>query len=249
MEKGEYKKMFDAEDSYWWYVGRRFIVRDFLERYLPVRQGPVVDVGCGTGINLKLLEEFGTPVIGVDSSKEALTYCRSRGFMNVRLIRSHEVLASHSSVHLITMLDVLEHIRDEADALRMVREALTSDGYLLITVPAYQFLWSEHDIALHHFRRYTADNLRSVLKKNGFSIVRTSYIITFSLPLIIGYRVFKGVINRFLMDRPRTSHVYLPDILNNFFIWLLKIESKIVRNIDLPFGTSIIAIAKKIPNE
>jgi 2-polyprenyl-3-methyl-5-hydroxy-6-metoxy-1,4-benzoquinol methylase len=245
MEKNEYKKMFDSESTYWWYVGRRFIVRNFLKKYVSVSDRPILDVGCGTGVNLSLLQEFSKHVIGLDSSEEALEYCRSRGFSNVRMIHSGEQLANPDSAYLVTMLDVLEHVKDEHDVLKKIHTALADNGYLLVTVPAYQFLWSEHDVALHHFRRYTARRLRSVLKENGFDVIRASYIITFSFPLVLGYRILKGAFNMFSKRTPKTSHVYLPSSLNNLFIKFLETESHIVNHINLPFGTSIIAIAKK----
>src|SRR4051812_37985562 len=122
-------------------------------------------------------------------------------------------LAAPGTVHLVTMLDVLEHVKNENDILQKIRRTLSADGYVLVTVPAYQFLWSEHDVALHHFRRYTVSRLRDVLKENGFHLVRSSYIITFSFPLVVGYRILKGMVNAFSTQTPKTSHVYLPAML------------------------------------
>ncbi|MBP9822440.1 MAG: class I SAM-dependent methyltransferase [Candidatus Pacebacteria bacterium] len=246
MEKNEYKKMFDSESSYWWYVGRRFIIREFLKKYFQKNDKPVLDVGCGTGVNLKLLEEFGSGVLGIDSSEDALNYCRSRGLNNVRMIEQGKELAEPNSFHLVAMTDVLEHIENEEAILRNVYSVLDSGGYLLVTVPAYQFMWSEHDVALHHFRRYTVGRLKKVLSDNGFKVLRASYIISFSFPLVLGYRIIKGLINKIFTREPKTSHVYLPPLLNNFFIWLLKIEGVVVRSINFPFGSSVIAIARKI---
>ena len=248
MEKEEYKKLFELENSYWWYVGRRFIIKNILKKYATPGQGQVLDVGCGTGMNLGLLSPYGSEVLGIDTSPEALNYCRQRGFSNVKIVGDLNDLKreyGENTFSLITMLDVLEHIEDDDSAIKNVYHFLDKNGIFILTVPAYQFLWSEHDTALHHKRRYTAKLLAKKLENNGFKIVKSSYIIVFTFPLIVAYRILKGIFNIFSPSTPKTSHVILPNFINNLLILPLKLEGKLIDFLDFPFGTSVIIVAKK----
>lgn len=247
MEINEYKKMYDLETTYWWYVGRRFIIRSLIRRFWRHKNGSMVDIGCGTGASLSLFKEFSGDVVGLDTSEEALAYCRVRGFNNVKKIEdaSRTNLPDHSA-QLVTLLDVLEHIKNEAETLKEIKRILAPEGLLLIIVPAYQFLWSEHDVALHHYRRYTSRGLASLLERNGYQVIKNSYAITFSFPIIVLYRVLKGIINVFYKSRPKTSHVELPKILNSFFVGLLETEATLLQYFNFPFGTSIVAVARPI---
>lgn len=246
MEKEEYKKMYDLESTYWWYVGRRFIIQNFLEKFGRQHHKRILDVGCGTGINLGLLAKFGDRVTGIDMSEDALSYCRLRGFLSInKMVDEYQFGLEEKTIDMVSMLDVLEHVEDEDRMLAEAKRVLVPGGHLLVTVPAYQFLWSEHDVALHHRRRYTRSGLEQVLKRNGLKVLRTSYCITFSFPIIVCYRILKGIFNRFWQGVPTTSHVILPGFVNKIFITFLKIESLFLRYAPLPFGTSIIVLSEK----
>lgn len=247
MQNEEYKKMYELESTYWWYTGRREIIRSVFNKYAgKTKTEQIIDIGCGTGINLDILKNYGKRIIGVDNSEVAISYAKERGYEDILLVNDISKLPySDNTTGIITMLDVLEHLPEENKALKECHRILKNGGLLIVTVPAYQFLWSEHDIALHHYRRYTARKLKHILEQNNFRIVKISYIISFLLPLVIIYRLFKGLINIFFKSVPRTSHVIVPQPINNFFISLLNIESLLVRYFNLPLGTSVIGVAKK----
>ena len=245
MEHSEYSTLYELEDTYWWYVGRRSIFETFLEKYAPP-PGLTVDIGCGTGANLAVLKRFSKLTLGFDVSQSAVDYCRRRGFLNVKVILPDAPLPlDPEQTQLITLFDVLEHAADDEAMLSQVYKGLQPGGVLMISVPAYQFLWSEHDEALHHFRRYNRSELTRKLEDTGFHIVRASYAIVFSCPIIIVYRGLKGLLNKVIRSRRRTSHVRLPVPLNAFFILLLKCEAVLLRYLNFPFGTSIVVVAKK----
>jgi SAM-dependent methyltransferase len=144
---------------------------------------------------------------------------------------------------LITALDVLEHIDNDLAAMQELYRICKPGGRLLVTVPAYGFLWSEHDEALHHRRRYAAYELRNKLTLAGFQIERCSYfIMLLFLPILI-IRVIQGIFKH--STSPRTSHIQLPKIINQTLIWLLAIEKWLVRYINLPLGVSIVCLAQK----
>lgn len=244
MEKTEYEKLYQFENYYWWHIGRSKIIYKLLKNYLPRDNSfDILDVGCGTGINLGILEKFGK-VVGVDPSKKALQFTRQRGFKNLIKASAEKLPFPDKCFNLVTALDVIEHIADDLKALKELHRVLKSQGLLLVTVPAYQFIWSEHDEALHHFRRYTASQLHQKLNQAGFRVKRRSYVITFTFPLILGYRLLKGLLPK-NSSVPQTSYVVLPRFLNNFLIFTLKIEGWLLKYINLPFGTSVICLAQK----
>lgn len=244
MQHTEYTTLYELEDTYWWYVGRRYIIQKLLSKYVHSPES-IVDIGCGTGSNLHMLSKFSDKVRGLDISEQAIAYCHDRGFQNVELIRPAEALPINGDADLVTMFDVLEHVADDRVMLSQIYTGLRPGGHLVLTVPAYQFLWSEHDEVLHHKRRYTRRQLVAKLKEQGFTIVKSSYAIVFSCPAIILYRAVKGLLNRFMVTSHHTSHVKLPNVINSFFISLLRIEGTLLQWIDFPFGTSIVVVAKK----
>jgi SAM-dependent methyltransferase len=244
---GEYKKIFSEEEAYWWYVGRRSILNRILASYVLSKVPFAVDIGCGTGINFRLLRNYAQRFSGADTSAAALAFCRRRGFNNVaRLVAVDDQLPyPTSSAALVTLLDTLEHAADDQRLLKEIRRILTPGGLLVMTVPAYQFLWSEHDEALGHYRRYTRAALVRQLEQTGFTVRKASYCITAVFPLIVAYRVVKGLMNQIYPSTPRTSHVRVPPFLNRLFITVLKIEGMVLKYTNLPYGTSVIIVASK----
>ncbi|MBI3826869.1 MAG: class I SAM-dependent methyltransferase [Candidatus Rokubacteria bacterium] len=248
MERDEYQRMYELERTYWWHVGRLHLLRSLFDRWLPRGdRRRILDFGCGTGSALDLLGRHGT-VTAVDDSEIALALCRERqaGSRAVRLVRVPEqgpLPFADGSFDLVTALDVLEHLDDDRAALVELRRVLAPGGTLIVFVPAYRFLWSEHDEALHHRRRYAASELHARLNAAGFRVVKQTYAITFSFPLILGYRAVRGLFAG--PGPPRTSYVMLPAAINALFSRLLAVEAALVRWINLPFGTSIAAVARR----
>lgn len=244
MEAEAYDKTDALENRYWWYLGRRYVFDKILGRYFAAGQDKkIADIGCGTGGNLKVLQKYGD-ALGLDIEPRALEYCRSKGLSNVALMKGrHETGLESESLDLVTMLDVLEHFEDDAKALGEVNRVLRPGGFALINVPAFGFLWSELDVELHHFRRYTRAELNKKLEKAGFEIIKSSYIFFFVFPLIFVYRT----VGKFQEKRfhPQFSYVEFPKIINAFFVALSKIEAVLLKFISFPFGSSALVLAKK----
>ncbi len=243
MRNDEYKKMYELESSYWWHQGRQHIIASLLKKYLPDNEKNVqiLDLGCGTGINFEILEKFGK-VEGVDISDEAIKFCKKRGYQDISKGNVTDLHLPENTFDVVTAFDMLEHIEDDEKALRNMHKVLKPGGLAFILSPAYQFLWSGHDEALHHKRRYMLSEMHRKLSRAGFRMRKRSYCITFlSLPIFL-YRLMSSFRpNR----RPTTSYVFLPLWLNNFFTLLLKIEGKLLKYINFPFGISILCIAEK----
>jgi SAM-dependent methyltransferase len=151
---------------------------------------------------------------------------------------------ANESFDLVTALDVLEHIDDDLSALKELRRTMKTDGTLFVTVPAYGFLWSEHDEALHHRRRYAASELRNKLTRCGFRVQRISYYIsTLFFPILVA-RFLQSIFKKSV--EPSTSHILLPNWLNSLLIWILDVERGILNWMNFPFGVSLLCIARKV---
>src|SRR5436190_23034720 len=137
--------MVDAEESHWWYRGRRQIIRSHLDRLTGVGDLELLDAGCGSGRMMEELDRYAT-VSGLDSDGRAVDLARSRGYSRVALGRVEEMPYRANSFDLVTCLDVLEHTPDDVRSLAELRRVTRRGGYLLLTVPAYKALWSGHDV-------------------------------------------------------------------------------------------------------
>jgi len=245
MNKKEYRRLYELESSYWWYIGRREIIKSLLAKISLNKNSHILEIGCGTGGNLEILSQFGE-VTGLDNSPEAIEFCQKRGFRNCLLGDAENINFPERSFDLIAALDLLEHINDEQKVLKEIHRALKDDGYFLIMVPAYQFLWSEHDEALHHKRRYALPGLRDKLLKANFDIVSASYFIFFTALAFFIYRILRKIFSdgKKKENQKKTDYLLLPNFLNNFLISLLKLEAFLSKYITFPFGISIACIAK-----
>ncbi|MFC1663751.1 class I SAM-dependent methyltransferase [Patescibacteria group bacterium] len=242
MNNKEYEKLYKFEHFYWWHIGRRDIANSFLERFLKNKENQILEIGCGTGGNLEVLNKWGQ-VIGLDISKEALNFCKKRGFTNLILGKAEKISLSDNSCDLVLALDVLEHTKDDKRVIKESWRVLKGGGFFLAIVPAYKFLWSEHDEALGHKRRYSILEFKKKLREADFKIIKISHLVTFVFPLVLGYRILRKTL--FPKSKKNTAYVFLPGFINDFFIFLLKLESFLLKYFNLPFGTSIICLAQK----
>ncbi|MEP6922745.1 MAG: class I SAM-dependent methyltransferase [bacterium] len=243
MEQHTYPIMFAVEETHWWFVGRRRILSSFVAQILNQpgkKECQILDVGCGTGANLEMLAEFGQAE-GVDVSTEALDFCRARGLRSVRQGEAEHLPYEDSSFDLVTGLDVVEHLDDDLAGLKEMRRVLRPDGRVLIFVPAFMFLWGVQDDISHHRRRYTLAGLKQVVSQAGFAVERATYAnITFFGPILLG---------RWLMRatgfRPASENNLTVGSLNGLFGKILGAESSFLRHVNLPFGVSIVCVARR----
>ncbi|MFY9807708.1 MAG: class I SAM-dependent methyltransferase [Pseudonocardiaceae bacterium] len=243
MKTSEYARMAEYEQSYWWHLGRLRIIQTYMKRAVQNKSTPIIlNVGCGTGGTINMLEKFGT-VDNVDASNDAIVFVKQLGHERITKVDDIDLPFNDKIYDAVGAFDVLEHIEDHLRALREWKRVLKDDGAIIITVPAYQWLWSEHDVSLHHRRRYTVRSLMAVAAEAGLRPEKKSYAISFSLPLVVGFRVASRVLGQ--KSDSETSYVSVPRAINKFFIALLKIEAKMHSKISLPAGTSVITILRK----
>ncbi|MDR3708370.1 MAG: methyltransferase domain-containing protein [Capsulimonadaceae bacterium] len=246
----EYERMYRFEDHYWWFVARRDLIAQFLKDLALPAGIDILDIGCGTGAMLDKLEEFGN-VVGADFSTEALAFCRKRGQREgkqYRLVRADIrcLPFADNSFDVITAMDIVEHIDHDALAVSEIRRVLKPGGYLLATVPAYMSLWSNHDIALHHHRRYTARGFRDVAQRAGLRVAKLTYTVTSLLPLVWIFRRLERF-TKSKTSEPQADVVPLPGLVNKVLLALMEAETQFVRRRTLPFGVTVAAIARKDP--
>lgn len=255
MQIEEYARMHELEDEYWWFVARRNLIAQLLVDERPAVDASILDIGCGTGAMLDELARFGN-VIGADFSPDAIGYCRERGRSaetRYRLTRAdvRRLPFRSSSLDVVTAMDIIEHIDDDKAAVSEICRVLRPGGALLATVPAYQSLWSEHDLALHHHRRYTAHGFRDLLRRSGLEVEKISYTVSALFPFIWAYRsgsrLARGLrgADQTNGHQPKASLVAVPKSINSALIALSRFETNLVRRANLPFGVSVVAVARK----
>ena len=239
MNLDEYKKMAEMENSHWWFVAKRNFLKFFIKNnFAEIKGLKVLDIGCGTGAILQMLSDLGADAIGVDMSDEALKFCREKN-LNVVLGKGESIPFEAGEFDLALASDVLEHVDDDAGAVREIERVLKPGGVLIATVPAHQWLFSAHDRSLHHRRRYSKNEFRKLLKKN-FNEVNISWIHSAILIPAIIQRTLTKLIK--FKDSGISGNIYLNKIVGHWY----RLELAIVEKYNnLPFGLSLIGVAKK----
>ena len=244
MRPAELAKMFELEDTYWWFVARRELVRELLLQCRPKHaDAAILDVGCGTGATLAAVDDLGA-VLGIDRSPEALQFCQKRGLWRLIRATGEALPVAASSVDVVLALDLLEHIRDDGAAVGEFARVLRPGGVLIATVPARPELWSEHDEALDHLRRYRAARLRQILVDAGFHIRKLSPVITALLLPIGALRLAQRILPR-KRGAPETAFIIPPKCINWLLTAILRLERVWLRRFNLPVGVSLVAVARK----
>ena len=244
MQSHHYPLVYQVEEKHWWYVGRRRIIACLVERICTTLDNSspnILDVGCGTGANLKMLAAHGQAE-GVDISPQAVEFCRERGLDSVKLGAIEHLPYESNSFDLVTALDVVEHLDDDVAGLREMRRVLRPNGRLLLFVPAFMFLWGVQDDVSNHRRRYTLPQLLKAVEAAGFSIEWSSYSnISFFLPVFLVRSVM-----RWLGLRAATEYGINIPLLNGPFSRLFAAERFVLKRGKLPFGVSAVCIARRV---
>jgi SAM-dependent methyltransferase len=241
MKLEAYRTMEELEDSYWWYRARRDIVSSILRRCL-APGSEIVDFGCGAGGIARELQALGYRVLAADNSEHALSLCRRAGLETIDL--SVERLTEGCADGVFAG-DVLEHVEDDITLLSELRGALRDGGYLIATVPAYEFLWSGEDYVSDHVRRYTRSTLREHILSAGFSIVWCSYFNTILFPFTFTIILVKRIFQPRAMYQTDISP--LPRWMNEMLYKLFALERYLLRWLRFPVGASLIVVAKAPP--
>lgn len=230
------------ETSHWWFVGRRRILTIVLSTFTDLpSQCNILEVGCGTGGNLGMLSQFGQ-VYALEPNEKALELADQKGNFDIRKgSLPNDIPFDIQTFDLIAALDILEHISEDFECLTTFRNLLRPNGWLLLTVPAFPFLWSTHDDDHHHKRRYNKANLQHIVQEAGFSQVMVTYFNTLLFPLAVSLRL----INKTLHLKGFNGEVALPATLNTVLTGIFASERHVIKHCSLPVGLSLLLLAKK----
>lgn len=241
LEAAAYEEMERLQGDHWWFKARRKILESQISSLFDGAGLKVLEVGCGPGGNLEMLSKFGA-VSALEMDDEARIMAK-RKFPNARI--EYGCLPDvdpfeGETFDLIAMLDVAEHIPDDVGALAKLSERLNPGGYLLLTVPAYQWMWSVHDERLHHQRRYTRGRLSDVLNSSGWLPEKLVYFNSLLFPLAATARLFDK-----FSKAETPSGMDLPNpFVNSVFYSLFSSERHWLKQSGFPFGVSLLAIAQ-----
>lgn len=246
MEREEYEKMHQLEERHWYFAGKRRLVLSLLERFAGTTRLPLLDAGCGTGATLAELSAR-HDAIGLEPFGEALAWmARTPGLRLVQGVLEQLPFRSESFA-AVTALDVLEHCDDDGRALTEIRRVLRPGGLLVLTVPALMLLWSSHDVALHHRRRYTLSGLCSLLERNGFSVCRASYFNFFVFAPVALFRLLERLKGAGQTGSDTERMPMAP--VNTLMNLLQGLERVLIRFMRLPVGVSLVVVARPVAEE
>ena len=238
MDRILYDRMAEHDSTHWWYRARRDVLASLIRRKITMPpMAHILEIGCGTGHNLGMLSAFGdVDAIEIDD--------HSRGIASKRLGR--DVGASplpaldgvaERSYDMVAILDVLEHVEDDRAALRAIARRLRPGGTILITVPQYAWMWSGHDVANHHFRRYSKTSLRSVVAEAGLTLTMLQSFNSLLFPLAAADRLVARVTGRAGSDDALPAAP-----LNALFEKIFGLERYLLGRVPMPPGVSLVAI-------
>lgn len=245
MRKDLYQELYDLEKDYWWHVGKRTLIEKLIRKYLLKRKNrKLVDVGCGSGLMLEVLKKYGEP-FGVDLSEEALKFCRQRGLNNVYKADVTSLPFKKDQVDLVIALDLIEHVVDDVAAFKEFNRVLRSGGIIIISVPAFKFLWSYWDEMLGHQKRYTTGSLSKAITEAGFKVEKVGYSNSMILLPTLVMRKLKSL-RRVNPEEQASDFIHTPSSLNKLLTSYYSLETSIAANVKIPAGLSVIAVARKI---
>ena len=246
-----FAELFANEDRHFWFRGRNAVIAGAVRR--AVRGFPrdyrVLEVGCGTGYVLRMLETVcrGGTVTGSEVSDDGVAFARRR--VNCPVVRADVfALPFPDPFHMIGMFDVLEHLEDDTGALRGLRAGTAQGGRLVLTVPAYMSLWSHTDEVGGHYRRYTPGGLRRVLTEAGWEVDRVTPFMLPLVPVMWAGRKLAAAVNRLRPARKSGRELVVDElrpipVFNGLMRGLLALEAPLVRRFRMPVGTSLLAVA------
>ncbi|MGH2858620.1 MAG: class I SAM-dependent methyltransferase [Solirubrobacteraceae bacterium] len=246
MDAALMQAMLAVDDDHWWYRGRRRIIRAELDRLPLAPGGRVLDAGCGSGRTMQELATHGV-VSGIELSDEAVAIARGRAHGEVVQGRLEQLPWEDRTFELITCLDVIEHVPDDTVALRELLRVCAPGGWLLVTVPAHQALWSAHDVANHHYRRYSRTMLRAAARASGWELERLTAFNSLLLAPAAAVRVARRRELRHNGASSVSGDLKLgPAWLNGALERPLALEAGwLARGRTLPLGLSLLAVLRR----
>ncbi|MGO9566444.1 MAG: methyltransferase domain-containing protein [Desulfomonilaceae bacterium] len=249
MESQEYQTLFELEPLYWWFRGLHLILLDTLHTLGLESHEAVLDAGCGTGQNLvNIGRQVTSSAYGFDVSPEAAFFCKKRGLTNICRASINDMPFASDTFAAVVSVDVFECdsvIEDQAYG--EIWRVLRPGGYMVLVVPAYEWLMTpEHHKAVHASRRYSKSRLAAVLRKRPVEVIRMTHLFAALFPAVAAYRLGLRLAAVDSDGPPRSELKPMHPALNSLLFAIVKAENQFLRLGDLPFGSSIMAVARKV---
>ena len=243
MDHAEFDKMFEVEETNWWYRGRRALVTPWIECHHQAHGSlRILDIASATGISFRMFGKYGA-VHGLDISDETIRLCHQRGVRGLVQGDAERLPFRDNSFDVVMALDALEHFRDDHAAMAEIYRVARPHALVLITVPAFMFLWSPHDEAYHHMRRYTRGELSSKLQQHQFQLHKISYYSMTLMPPVFVMRKWRSI----LQKKEETAHsdffLSLPRPVEAMLYGIMRTEIGMMNAVNLPFGVSLFCAA------
>ena len=241
MDASVFARMAELDASHWWFVARRKILAELIRREVrPPVDAQILEVGCGTGHNLEMLGRFGhVEATELDDGARAISTERlGRPVQKAALPDLSMYPEDHFD--LVALLDVLEHVEGDEAALKAIRSRLKPGGKLLVSVPGNKWMWSAHDVAHHHHRRYTKRELAEVAKRSGFAIELLSPFNSLLFPAIAAARIAGKATGRESADDAMP-----PAPLNGILKAVFSAEAALIGRVPMPFGVSLVTVLRR----
>ena len=240
MESDVYQICSKYESEHWWFVARRAIVQKALNFYFKNPDNvnsKILEVGAGSGGNLEMLSAYGN-VFALEMDEKSCQLAQNRNIGEVKQGKLPNQFPFDKTFDLICMLDVLEHIENDLETLCIIKKKLNTTGKLVITVPAYQWLWSQHDVVAQHYRRYNRKSLTQLITQSGLTLKYITYFNTWLFPAIASVRLVNNV-----LGIKEGSDLSLPTKgINNSLKTIFASERFFLPKITFPFGVSLMAV-------
>ena len=249
MESHEYQTLFELEPLYWWFRGLHLILLDTLQALGIESHEPVLDAGCGTGQNLvNIGRQVTSGAYGFDVSSEAASFCKKRGLTNICRASINDIPFAPDTFAAVVSVDVFECDSVlEDQAYGEIWRVLKPGGYMVLVVPAYQWLMTpEHHKAVHASRRYSKGRLAALLRKRSVEVIRMTHLFASLFPAVAVYRLGLRLAAGDSEGPPRSELKPMHPALNSLLFSIVKAERQFLKLGDLPFGSSILAVARKV---
>jgi SAM-dependent methyltransferase len=243
-------KYHQLEEQHWWFASRRDAVYDLIQGLKLPASASILEIGCSGGPLMQRLRAAGySDLTGIDVSAPAIELAHARGVPNVSVMDGANLQFADERFDLVIASDVLEHIEDETRALREWTRVLKPGGQLLVFVPAHTYLWSEHDVVNHHFRRYSRQGLQAALERVGLRAQRSSFwnaaLYFPTAALRLGRRLVSGPVAPEKKPGATGDLHQFAGPANALLLQWIKLENRLLRRFNLPLGVSVFALAQK----
>ena len=249
MDKTYFKQYYRLEREHWWFKARVKILASVLKKHIPLNKPiKILNVGVATGATSQMLQQFGE-VTSIEFDQDCCTFMNEVSNLNIQQGSITSLNFADNQFDLVCAFDVIEHVEDDIKAASELERVCLPNGFIYVTTPAYQFLWSEHDVVNHHFKRYTLTTFRSLFTGRSIKNIKKTYFNSFLfLPIaVIRILLWPFQKKKIVSNTPKETDAtrFTPGILNNAFYQLFLFEKVLLNIFSLPFGVSILLLMKK----